>query len=254
MSGPARRICTDGTGCGYLRKVLTLGEELLLVALDPDKGLLAGSAAMQVGLNAAALAELAEAGCVRLRLPNGAPGVTVVAGAEASIAGRPLLTEALEQARSMREGDRHPERAVKNWVAPSLLACLSSLRDHQILAWDRPTNGAGIHGRFRLLDTEAAASARARVERVAIGAGPSERDLNFAGIVHGLGLDASHLYKGRRDRKKRAALAAAVERQRFSVLLSRVLPQPSPGQKFTFDSSRDLRMAVEMGNAWDRTP
>jgi len=77
--------------------------------------------------------------------------------------------------------------------------------------------------------------------------------LNFAGIVHGLGLDKSHLYKGRRDRKKRAALAAAVERQRFNVLVSRVLPQ-IPGQKFTFDSSRDLQMAVEMTRAWDRTP
>jgi len=50
-----------------------------------------------------------------------------------------------------------------------------------------------------------------------------------------------------------ASLTTALAKQRFSVMLGRVVPE-IPGQKFTFDSSNDLKMATDMVRAWNRTP
>ena len=157
----------------------------------------------------------------------------------------------LFQARQTQRGDRHPERCLKNWVSPSLFAHLKSLRDREVLTWDRPSRSA-LYGRFHLIDADAATSARARVERVATGASPNERDMDLAAIVHGIGLDKV-LYKGWRNRKKRETLATALVKHRFSVMLGRVIPAV-PGQKFTFDSTNDLKMAKEMIRAWNNTP
>ena len=231
--------------------MLTLGEELLLVALDADKGVIRRSAAMQFALNAAGMAELAAAGRLQLRRADGSPGVTITAGGDEHTGEQPLLDEVLLQARQTREGQRHPERCLRNWVAPSLFAYLKSLRDQEILTWDKPKNRA-LYGQLRLLDADAAAAARARIERVATGAGPSERDVDLAGIVHGIGLDED-LYKGLRNKAKRARLSTALERHRFAVMLPRLLPE-IPGQKFTFDSSNDMKMAKDMIRSWDRTP
>ncbi|WP_194895097.1 GOLPH3/VPS74 family protein [Catenulispora pinisilvae] len=232
--------------------MLTLGEELLLVALDADKGVLRGSAAIQVGLNAAGIAELLAQGRLQLRQADGSPGVTVVERGTSDFDEEPLLEQVLLEVRQTQKGDRHPERCLKNWRSPSLFAYLKSLRGREVLTWDRPQNRAALYGRFHLLDTDAAASARARVERVATGADPSERDVSLAAIVQGLGLDEV-LYKGRRNRPKRAALATVLARNRFAVMVGRVLPE-IPGQKFTFDSKNDMKMAIEMVQAWDRTP
>jgi|GEM_PF-6550030 len=231
--------------------MLTLGEELLLVALDAEKGVVRGSAVIQIGLNAAGLAELVSAGWLQLRQADGSPGVTVATDVDVRSSEQPLLEEVLFQARQTQKGDRHPERCLKNWVSPSLFAYLKSLREREILTWDRPQRAA-LYGRFHLLDAEAAASARARVERVATGVGPSERDVDLAAIVHGIGLDKI-FYKGRRNRSKRETLTTALAKQRFSVMLGRVVPE-IPGQKFTFDSSNDLKMATDMVRAWNRTP
>lgn len=231
--------------------MLTLGEELLLVALDAEKGVVRASALMQIGLNAAGLAESVAAGWLRLRQADGSPGVTIVGDGDGPGSEQPLLTEVLFQARQTQKGDRHPERCLKNWVSPSLFAYLKSLREREVLTWDRPARRA-LYGRFHLLDADAATSARARVERVATGASPDERDMDLAAIVHGIGLDQV-LHKGRRNRKKREALATALAKQRFSVMLGRVIPE-IPGQKFTFDSTNDLKMAKEMMSAWNNTP
>jgi hypothetical protein len=230
--------------------VLTLGEELLLVALDADKGVLRGSAAMQIGPNAAGMAELLAAGWIRLRQEDGTPGVVVVSGGEPRVAEDELMSEVLYQARNMRAGDRHPERGLKNWPSPSLFPYFDSLRKRGVLTWDKPKNSAAIYGRFRLLDTEAAAAAKARIERVATGSGPSGRDADLAAIVHGLGLDKI-LYKGRRGRSMRDGLAKAVAKQRLAVMLAQVLPEV-PEQKFTFDSSNDRKLTMDLSTAWNR--
>ncbi|MEZ0114075.1 hypothetical protein ABH920_008109 [Catenulispora sp. EB89] len=231
--------------------MLTLGEELLLVALDAEKGVVRGSAAMQFALNAAGMAELAAAGRLQLRRADGSPGVTVTAGSDADIGEQPLLEVVLLQARQTQEGRRHPEQCVRNWVSPSLFSYLKSLREREVLTWDRPKSRA-LYGQLHLLDADAAASALARVERVATGAGPSERDVDLAGIVHGIGLDED-LYKGWRNKAKRERLSTTLERHRYAVMLARLLPE-IPGQKFTFGSSNDLKTATDLSNYWGQTP
>jgi hypothetical protein len=224
--------------------VLTLGEQLVLIALDARKGVIRRSPALQFGLNAAGLADLLDAGRISLRRPGGAFGVTPIANAGATPLDDRILGTVLEQARAMPTGDRHPERCIQKWGEPSLRLYLDTLRERGILDWDKPKNKKARYGRFRLVDTGAAAEARARVDRVRTGAEPDARDHDLAGIVHGLALDAV-VYSGIRGRSKRAALASATEKQRFAVLLQRAIPQLS-GQRFIFDSSRDLAMAKSL--------
>jgi len=190
------------------------------------------------------------AGWLRQRRADGSPGVTVIEDGDKDLTEQPLLAEVLGQARQTQDGNRHPERCLRSWDSPSLFGYLTSLRARGVLTWDRPKGGA-VYGRFHLLDADAAAAALAGVERVATGAGPSTRDVDLAGIVHGIGLDKV-LYKGRRDKPKLRALAAALEQHPFAVMTARVLSE-IPGQKFTFDSRNDLRMARDMGSAqrWD---
>lgn len=224
--------------------MLLLGEELLLVAFDEDKGVLRGTQTLKVGLNAAGLAELAASGWLLLRKPGGGPGLTVLEGGDPEVARHRLMAEMLRQIQELRPSERHPETYLKNRRLFSLYSHLETMRKNGIIAWDKPKNRAAVYGRFHILDTEAAAAARARIERVAAGAAPSERDLDLAGILHGLGLDKV-LYKGWRNRSKRGALAAAVAGQRFATLVAKVAPEIL-GQKFTFDSRNDLKMARDM--------
>ncbi|MFL6115366.1 MAG: GPP34 family phosphoprotein [Catenulispora sp.] len=218
--------------------MLTLGEELILVALDTDKGVIRGSQTMQFGLNAAGLADLLAGELITLRQPNGSSGVTLVADADRRHIDDPLLAAVRKQVQSMREGDRHPDRCVRNWLEPSLHVYLKALRNRGVVDWDKPTQPKVRYGRFRLLDTEPAVAARARVDRVTAGAEPDVRDLDLAGIVHGLGLDKA-VYGGMRGRLKRAALAGAVDKQRFAVILTRALPM-KPGLDFTINAPNNL--------------
>lgn len=246
----------EGEARGYRQRVLTLGEQLLLVALDADKGVIRESAALQVGLNAAGMAELLAAGWLGLHQPGGPPRVTVAEDGDPLITDHKLLTQVLRQARATPEGDRHPERCLRNWTSPSLHGYLDWLRKRDIITWDKPKVDKARYGRFHLLDAEAAASARAMVENVAAGTRPTERELDFAGIVHGVGLD-EHLYKGRRNRSKREALATALERQRFALLIPRALPKAVSGPTYrpgSGSSDSNLNAAITMGGTWGNTP
>ena len=215
--------------------MLTLGEQLILVALDADKGAIRGSGALQYGLNAAALAELLGRGLVTLRRPDGSFGVTPVEGAAGQELEGPLLTAVWKQLQSTPEGQRHPDMCVRTWHEPGLHAYLKVLRSGGVIDWERPKDSKARYGRFRLLDSEAAAAARARVDRVRTGAEPDDQDRDLAGIAGVLGFGAV-LYSGLHGRSKRAALSSAIEKQRFVLILARALPQ-APGEGFTFDNT-----------------
>lgn len=229
--------------------MLTLGEQLVLLALDADKGTLRGAQALQYGLNAAGLAELLERGLITLRRPDGGFGVTPVEGAEAAASALDdrLLKAVWKQLQYTSEGRRHPDLCVRTWHEPSLHAHLDALRKRGAVGWDKAKQPKARYGRFRLLDPEAAASARARVDRVRTGDEPDARDQHLAGIAAALGY-GKVLYPGVRGRSKRAALAAAVEKQRFAVIIRRAVPAPAD-QEFTFDSSRDSQMALNLVRA-----
>lgn len=228
--------------------MLTLGEELLLTALDADKGVIWRSKVMQYGLNAAGLADLLALGLITLRRDDGAFGVTPVEDADPTVIDDPLLAAVWKHVLGLREGDDHPDHCVRNWFEPSLHAYLKSLRARGVIDWEKPVEPKVRYGRFCLLDPAPAAAARARIDRVRTGdADADARDQDLAGIVYGIGL-ARIVYRGLHGRSRRTALAAATERQRFAVILPRVLPA-IPEQQFTFDSSRDLKMAIALERA-----
>jgi len=82
---------------------------------------------------------------------------------------------------------------------------------------------------------------------VTASAEPDSRDLDLAGIAHGVGLGKS-VYGGMRGRLKRAALASAVAKQRFALILASALPSV-PGQTFDIDSSHDMQNARNLVRA-----
>jgi hypothetical protein len=222
--------------------VLILGDELLLLALDAKQDLQWISQRMRVGLNVAGLAELTASGWLLLRQPDGRPGLTLTEGGDPEVLRHRALAMMLRQIRELRPAERHPEIYLKNWAVLSLHTFLKALRDSGSISWDKPTYRAAEYGRFHILDPEAAKAARARIERVATGTAPSERDLDLAGIVHGLGLDKA-LYRGLRKRAKREALATALAKQRFALLTARAMPKPAAASLPSGSSGTDTNIA-----------
>ncbi|GAA1968957.1 GOLPH3/VPS74 family protein [Catenulispora subtropica] len=232
--------------------MLTLGEQLILIALDPRKGTIRGSQVLRYGLGAATLAELLNSGLITLRRPDGRWGVTAVAGVEETESPHEVLADTWSRVKAWPEDrESHPDGWVRNGAGPSLDSYLEALRSRGVIDWDEPKEAKepkARHGRFRLLDPAAAAAARARVDRVvrsgAAPDAPDARDRDLAGIAGMLGY-GKVLYPGLLGRPKRTALARAIEKQRFAAMLARALPSV-PELKFTFNSSRDLAMARAM--------
>lgn len=220
--------------------MLILGDELLLLALDAYHDVQWNAPRMRAGLNVAGLAELTASGWLQLRQADGRPGLTVTEGGDPEVLRHRALAAMLRQIRDLRPAERHPEIYLKNWALLTLNTFLDVLRENGTIDWDKPAYRGAPYGRFHLLDTEAVATARARIDRVAIGAAPSERDLDLAGIAYGLGLDKV-LSKGWRRRARREALAAALAKQRFAVLTARVMPKPPiPGLRGGSGSRDDI--------------
>jgi hypothetical protein len=224
--------------------VLTLGEELLLLALDADKGLIRGSVVLPYGLSATSLADLAALGRLTLTRPDGSLGITAVAdvgeGTTTPPIGDPILGGVFAALMDSPELGRHPGQFIRLASDQMLHTYLEGAKGRGILTWDAPKHPKARYGRFRLLDVEAAAAARARLDRVAAGTGPGERDLDLAAVVHGIGL-GQIVFKGLRGRSRRANLARAVETRLYAVLVSQSLPK-----RPEIDSSRDLAMAKDM--------
>ncbi|MFD0638736.1 GOLPH3/VPS74 family protein [Catenulispora yoronensis] len=232
--------------------MLTQGEQLILIALDADKGVIRNSRILQYGLNAAVLSELLRQGLITLRQLDGRWGVTPVLNGEPPT-GNPVLEAVWRRVeRVTEEGERpHPALCVKQWLDPTMHFYLKALKERGTIDWEKPKQPAARYGRFELLDPEAAAAARARVDRVRTGAKADPPDRDLAAIAACLGL-GDVLYPGLRGRKKRAALTAAVDSERFARILARALPREQ-GLKLAFESSRDLDMA-QAASYSDDTP
>lgn len=205
--------------------MLTLGEQLILLALDTRKGTLRNSWMLRFGLNATALAELEDRGLITVWQPDGAAAVTPVPGAEGPT-GDPVLEKLWDRVVQATEGDLrpHPDECIRSWLDPSLDFYVRTLKERGVIDWDKPLHTDARYGRLRLQDPEATAPARAAVERVRTSAQPDQRDQDLAAIASWLGL-AAVVYPRLRDRGKRTELAEAVATQRFVQLLDRVLPE-----------------------------
>jgi hypothetical protein len=221
-----------------------MGEDLILLTLEPGKGVIRGSVVLPYGLNAAGLADLVALGHVVVTRPDGSLGITPTGDGTGSV-DEPPLDQLLTTIRAAAPAELHPVRCIREWHEPSMHAYLDRLRKRGIVDWDKPKQPKARYGRFRLLDVAAAAAVRDRLDQVVKDTATDERDLALASIVYGTGLYAV-VYGGLRGHSKRRGLEAAVSNQRFAVLVRRALPPRGPDQKFTFDSSGDLKMARDM--------
>lgn len=222
--------------------MLTQGEQLILLALNARQGVIRSSRILPYGLKAAVLSELLERGLITLRQPDGSWGVTPVAGAEPA-SGHPAL-ETFWADLEQKTTRPHPDTCVAESHEGELHVHLEALRKRGVIEWDAPKRREDRYGRFRLVDTGAAAEARARMDRVRRAAGPDRRDHDLAAIAACIGL-AGAVYPGISGRKKRAALASAVQKQRFTAILTRTLPKTREF-KITINSSNDLAMARDL--------
>ena len=114
--------------------MLILGEELVLVATATDPELMRGSQVLQLGLNAAGLAELAARGQIQLASPYDLPGDKIAT----EMLDHSLLRQIRDQIISA--GDYHPQRIIRGLRAPTVHTYLERLREDGILDWDAPKN------------------------------------------------------------------------------------------------------------------
>lgn len=174
----------------------TLGEDLVLLAINPRSGRLADADRLRFGLMGAELVRLAADRRVDIKDDR----IIVL---DAGPTGDPELDAALA---SLAQA-RRPPRA-KKWVgAPRRRICqtyLAHLAEAGTIQADR--GGLLPVTQWRITDEVRAAAARARLDAIAGGSGPVDTEqAAFAGLASASGL-GSHLYPGWGNRALRKRL------------------------------------------------
>ncbi len=174
----------------------TLGDDLVLLALNPRSGRLANADRVRFGLMGAELVRLA----ADRRVDIADDRIVVL---DASPAGDPELDAALA---SLAQAPRPPRP--KKWVsAPRRDICdsyLARLASAGVIRADR--SGFLPVTRWRITDEARAAAARARLDAIAGGTGPVDTEqAAFGGLASASGLGA-HLYPGWGNRQLRKRL------------------------------------------------
>jgi hypothetical protein len=212
---------------------LILAEQVLLLALDDDKGKDSTTWGMDPGLSAALLLDLARLGLVE------APGAKVRA-VEGETPAHPLLRDAHA---AMLESDR--ERKAKQWVdaLPKRLKPLKDrvaggLVERGVLSEERSKRlGLFTTTRYPEADPAAERELRTRMREVLVtGREPSEEEALLAGLLEPLGLvDAVVDKADRRAARKRAkeigesgiagtAVRDAVREVQAAVITAAIVP------------------------------
>lgn len=175
----------------------SLCEDLLLLAIDPASGMVRGWSRLNIALRGAELALLQQAGRIEVSADR-----IVVTGSAATSTGDPDLDATLARLASSAQSPRPRAFVGRNraGVVNSYLARLSSagIVRHQGGRWFRP--------RWPVIDQSRLASARVRLDAVALGAGDySSSQTVLAGLVQVTGI-ARSLYPGRQNRAVRLRL------------------------------------------------
>ena len=172
-----------------------IGRDLVLLAIDPARGRVRGSAFLRYGLMGSELVRLIAAG--RIDMQDGR-----IVAAVAGPTGDPNLDAALTSIL----GARRPPRAA-SWIGRPrrqiVGGYLSMLAAGGVVA----STGSGRRTRWEITDPAAAASARERLDRTALGLAPAGiTGAAYAGLAHAAQLDQV-LYRGRGSRaiRKRCA-------------------------------------------------
>lgn len=190
LSGSVRRSRNVGI-------MESLCEDLVLLAIDPARGVVRNWSRLNIALRGAELAQLQGAGRVEV-----SGGRIVVTGSAATTTGDPDLDATLARLASCPQPPR-PRAFVGRHranVVGSYLARLSGA------GFVQRQGGRWFRQRWSVIDQSRLASARARLDTVAFGAGDDgSGQVVLAGLVQVIGI-ARSLYPGRPNRAVRVRL------------------------------------------------
>jgi hypothetical protein len=175
----------------------SLGEDLLLVAIDPRKGVVRCRGHMNFGLMGAELVMLAAAG----RVEVDADGRLRATGPAAQPTEDPELDTALAK---LAEAGRPPK--VRGYVSRPRRNLTSTYLDRLIAAGAIQRQGGAFRPRWPVTDQARAAAVRSQLDAIVFGGGPvSEPQAAYAGLADAIGLSWL-FYRGKANREVRKRL------------------------------------------------
>ena len=181
----------------------TLGEDLLLLAIDPGNGALRHRGRLRFGLMGAELAALAAAG--RIDISNGRIVVTDGTGVATG-------DEDLDAALAALATARRPPRP-SNWVSHARRNITERYLERLAAAGSVQRQKGALVTRWPIVDGSRPSAARAKVDAVALGAGQFDAaEAALAGLISAIGL-SSQLYPGWANRAVRRRLREIASQQ-----------------------------------------
>jgi len=181
----------------------TLGEDLLLLAIDPGNGALRHRGRLRFGLMGAELAALAAAG--RIDISNGRIVVTDGTGVATG-------DEDLDAALAALATARRPPRP-SNWVSHARRNITERYLERLAAAGSVQRQKGALVTKWPIVDGSRPSAARAKVDAVALGAGQFDAaEAALAGLISAIGL-SSQLYPGWGNRAVRRRLREIASQQ-----------------------------------------
>jgi hypothetical protein len=181
----------------------TLGEELLLLAIDPGNGALRHRSRLRYGLMGAELAALAAAG--RIGISNGRIVATGAIGASTG-------NQDLDAALVALVAARRPPRP-STWVSHARKNITESYLERLAAAGAVQRQKGALVTKWPIVDGSRPSAARAKVDAVALGSGQFDAaEAALAGLVSAIGL-STQLYPGWGNRAVRRRLREIAAQQ-----------------------------------------
>ena len=183
---------------------VTIGDDLLLLAISPRDGRVQAAEAMGPALRGAEALDLSLAG--RVAVAEGR-----IAVADPRPIGHPLVDRSLATLHAEGGAPRLQSWFSERPTEPAALhQYVTLLADRGVIRIERRGDGGRVRSRLVLVDLERCAYVRTRVENVS---SPGDRALGS--IVHACGLD-EELYPGLRGRSARRRLSRLTEDEQLS--------------------------------------
>lgn len=195
----------------------SLAEDLVLIAIDLRNGRIRRYEYLHYGITGAGFVVLAEAGHIDVS------GDQIVVTSPAAVTGDPDLDITLAALAAAR---RVPK--LKRWVGRlrrrTVRKYLTRLAQAGAIERKR-----GVLTRYQVIDTARAALLRARLDSVALGAGPADSvEQTYGALVAAVGL-AEHLYRGKENRAARGRLLEVAMSHRVADTVRRAVDSAAAG-------------------------
>lgn len=216
----------------------SLGDDLVLLSIRPDKGRIAFEERLGFGLMGSELVRLAARGRVSVN-----DGRIIVLDAT------PTGDTELDAALASLAGARRPPKA-QTWVRKPRRGICEAYqtrlaRARAIRIEERQFLGMTIKPRLHVTDSGRVADARARLDAIALSSGPVDiTQAAYGGLAHATGLPGL-LYPGRDGRQARNRLAEVAKGKQTGPAAGDVTPLPGTGQAPADDTERAAIHAAE---------